>query len=76
MKGSADSQNSTWVQMQEKNQKMSLQNSKKVLEQIFPSELQEQHSTAAADNRKEKQQQNWISDSPNWQRNANSQQQL
>ena len=50
-------QNLTWVQMQEKYLKMSLQNSKKVLEKIYPSELQEQHSTAASDNRKEKQQQ-------------------
>ena len=32
-------------------------NSKKVLERTFHSELQEQHSTAASDNRKEKQQQ-------------------
>ena len=52
MKGSADSQNLTWVQMQGKYQKMSSQNSKKVLEQIYPSELQEQHSTASSDNRK------------------------
>ena len=35
---------------------MSSQNSKKVLERTFPSELQEQHSTAAFNNRKEKHQ--------------------
>ena len=57
---------SKWVKMKGKTLKMSSQNSKKVLERTFPSELQEQHSTAASDNRKEKQQQNWISDSPNW----------
>ena len=55
--GSADGQNLTWVKMKEKTLKMSLQNSKKVLERTFPSELQEQHSTVAFDNRKEKQQQ-------------------
>ena len=38
-----------------KTQKMSLQNSKEVLEKIFPSELQEQHLTTASDSRKEKQ---------------------